>query len=305
MSLRNAVCSAVFSVIAVLCLPSAALASAAADCGRAAGQLLPARASAAPGGSGFVQALQSLGDDQREAAIYEQLMAGNVPRFLRQLVPVRLSGRRADGQPLEATVCVMPDYLAVGSDSDYFLVPMRLETALAVAQRYGFTLPTPKLVDAIYEQSRVHLAPQPLPPGDTMRSTAYYWHHNEMVREQRAELGAPLGALTAGDKKDLVITNRLWSKLQRVAIYGWHLGGGRPIQPLSTVHGWRYADYSHGVRLVSDIAYVDGRPCSLIELLSNPQTAGLFSDEGPMPRLGELFGLLTARRSGGAMIGMQ
>ncbi len=132
-------------------------------------------------------------------------------------------------------------------------------------------------------------SPQPLPAGDTMRSTGYYWHHSELVREQRQTFAAPPGALTAGDKKDLVLTNRFWGNLARVAIYGWHRPDGRPIQPLSTVHGARYADYSHGVRLVNAIAYVNGHAASLLELLQDPQLGALLSDEGILRKAGELL----------------
>ena len=54
-------------------------------------------------------------------------------------------------------------------------MPMGLRTALAAAARFGFALPTPRMVDAIYEQAEFHLRPQPLPPGPEMRSNAYYW----------------------------------------------------------------------------------------------------------------------------------
>jgi len=40
-----------------------------------------------------------------------------------------------------------------------------------------------------------------------MRTTGYYGRHRELVREQRLAFEAPLGVLTAGDKKDLVLTN--------------------------------------------------------------------------------------------------
>ena len=85
-----------------------------------------------------------------------------------------------------------------------------------------------------------------------------------------------------------MLTNRLWSKQGRVAIYGWHRPDGTPIQPLSTVHGARYADYSHGVRLVSLVAYVDGVPRSLLDLLQDPRIAGSLSDEGPIERVADL-----------------
>ncbi len=63
----------------------------------------------------------------------------------------------------------------------------------------------------------------------------------------------------AGHKKDVVITNRLTREQGRIAIYGWHQPTGIPIQPLSTVHGAGYADYSHGIRLVSDVVLIDGK----------------------------------------------
>ena len=79
----------------------------------------------------------------------------------------------------------------------------------------------------------------------------------------------------AGHKKDLVLTNRLWQVPDRVAIYGWHRDVDRPIQPLSTVHGARYADYSHGVRLVSDTVYINGRKRPIDEVLGEPALAHL------------------------------
>jgi hypothetical protein len=256
---------------------------------------IPPRPLAAPNGQAFMQQVRGMSDDAREAAILAQLLQGNIPGFLRHLSPVELSEHLADGRLVKAVVCVSPDYLAIGTDENFMLVPMRLRTALTVAMGFGFTLPTRKLVDAIYHQAPVHLQPQPLAAGDTMRTTGYYWHHNELVREQRQGLPEPLGSLTAGDKKDLVLTNRLWANLERVAIYGWHLPDGMPIQPLSTVHGMRYADYSHGVRLVSAVAFVDGEARQLLSLLEDPQAAGVFSDEGIIRHPADLVNLLSVQ----------
>jgi hypothetical protein len=249
-------------------------------CGEALTHHIPPRASGAPEGDIFVRQLSGLDDDEREHAILEQLLAGNIPEFLRHLAPIRLTGSTQLGQPVDITLCVSPDYVAVGTDGNFFLVPMRLKTALTVAHEFRFALPTSKIVDAIYAQAALHLRPQPLPAGDTMRTTAYYWEHNELVSEQRASVTMQLGALTAGDKKDLVLTNRLWTYPGRVAIYGWHRPDGSPIQPLSTVHGARYADYSHGVRFVSDTVYLNGNTVSLLSVLQDPQLAGVLSDEG-------------------------
>jgi len=271
-------------------------AQAGAPCEAPPSEHIPPRPQYAPTGQTFARQIAAMDDDAREAAIYQQLITGNIPSFLRQRHPVRVTAEAEDGSTREAIICAAPDYLAVGTDDDYLFVPMRLGTAIAVAARYGDTLPTRRLVDAIYDQSRVHLSPQPLPASDAMRSTAYYWNHNRQVQQQRSSFSEPLGTLTAGDKKDLVLTTRLWSLPERVAIYGWHEPDGRPIQPLSTVHGSRYADYSHGVRLVSAIAYVGGVAQPLLELLSDPSSAPLFSDEGAIPNLPDLLKLLSVQR---------
>jgi len=263
-------------------------------CGETLSASIPPRPVSAAPGSVFSRAIAVLGDDAREDAIRSALIDGDLPDALRALRPVRLRGPRGDH---EITLCVMPDYLAVGSDQDPLLIPMRLATALEIASRYGFLLPTRRIVDAIYQQSSIKLRPQPLPAGDSMRSTAYYRRHNDMVLAQRGGWMTATDALLAGDKKDLVLTSRLWSRPDRVAIYGWHRPDGQPIQPLSTVHDKHYADYSHGVRLVSQTAYVDGQPQSLLRLLQDPAYAGVLSDEGPLPRLGELIAELSARTS--------
>jgi hypothetical protein len=148
--------------------------------------------------------LDNIGDDERELKIRSELLAGNIPEFLRHLQPVVLRAQPGDERHTQITVCVMPEYLALGSDDDFLLIPMRLETALAVANRYGFMLPTPKLVDAIYAQSEVHLTPQPLPASSSMRSTGYYRRHNELIGEQRSASGVAQGLLIPGHKKDLV-----------------------------------------------------------------------------------------------------
>jgi hypothetical protein len=248
---------------------------------------VPSRPSFAPTGSEFVRQIQSMGETEREEAIETELLSGDVPTFLIRFIPVEL-----DGTGASVTLCVAPDYLAVGSDKDFLFVPMRLSTALRVAQRYDAVLPTARIVDAVYEQADLRLAPQPLPPTDKMRSTAYYSEHNALVRKQREARGGALGELTAGDKKDLVLTERLWRMSDRVAIYGWHRGKHDPIQPLSTVHGARYADYSHGVRLVATRAYVDGEPRSLVALLSDPRLAPIINAEGAIARVPELIGKL-------------
>jgi hypothetical protein len=259
---------------------------------------IPPRTQGAPTGSEFVQRIRAVSGLARDELVQSELLSGNIPHFLRRLTPVTISGVE-QGQPVEITVCVLPDYLAVGSDRDFVYVPMGLEAALEIGVHFGFGLPTPTLVDAIYEESRVKLDPLPLPAGDSMRSTDYFAYHSELIARQRRTLSAGLGELTAGHKKDLVLTNRLWHVPDRVAIYGWHRDVDRPIQPLSTVHGARYADYSHGVRLVSDTVYINGRKRPIDEVLGEPALAHLLTVEGPMARLSERLTALIAHLAKG------
>jgi hypothetical protein len=250
---------------------------------------IPARPVTAPGGSGFAARVAHEDAREREVEITHEILRGNLPAFLRWLKPVKLKTQLPDGRRVTATICVMPDYLAIGADRDFLRIPMNLHSATEVATRFGFVLPTPKMVDAIYRHSSAHLTPQPMRAGPQMRSTDYYLRHNRRITEQRLSLGIALGTLIAGQKKDVVISNRLASHPGRIAIYGWHKRDGKPIQPLSTVHGENYADYSHGIRLVSDVMYLDGKPASVHDVLQDPELAFLLSDEGPVEILSRLI----------------
>lgn len=238
-----------------------------------------------------MQALQGVYGTQRDDVVAKQVLSGNFPPFLRLLVPVDIGGVLASGERMLVTICVMPEYLAVGDNLDFVRVPMGLGAAAKIASELGFLLPTAKMVDAIYSHAQVQLTPRPMKPTSQMVSTDYLLRHDEMIDAQRAQTPFGLSALTSGQKKDIVITNRLRSKLGRVAIYGWHQQNGRPIQPLSTVHGADYADYSHGVRLVSQTAFLNGKPASLPEIMADPELAGIVTGEGPISDVGSLLAI--------------
>jgi hypothetical protein len=234
----------------------------------------PPRPDVALTGSEFLRLTTTMASAAREAAILTEIRTGNVPSHIRKLTPVQVGY-----QDHQATVYVIPDYLAVGSDDDYVIIPMAPRTAMNIAREFGFTLPTKKLVDDIYNSSTLRLSPEPLRPGPRMRSNEYYQEHDRRIKSQRSRHKSS-SVLIAGHKKDVVLTPRLLLLPQRVAIYGWHRQNGRPIQPLSLVHGVEYVDYSHGVRLISRRATVDGREVDLSQVLSDAELNPLFSDEG-------------------------
>ena len=244
---------------------------------------IPPRAPQALTGSQFAESVSNMDRQERERAILSQMLEGNLPGFLRKLIPVRLKHDLPGGKAVLGTVFVLPEYLAIGSDSDFLRIPMNFHTAVAVAERFQFLLPTRKIVDAIYDQTASRFTPQPMPAGPQMRSTEYYSAHNAMIEKQAQAKGFSLGALVAGHKKDVVITNLLARRPGQIAIYGWHRAPGAPIQPLSTVHGAGYADYSHGIRLVGPMALIEGRLRSVYEILQDSVLAMVLSDEGAIP----------------------
>lgn len=254
---------------------------------------LPARPADAVGGAEFARRTSGLSSADRDRAVVAELESGNIPSFLGHLTPVKLTTNTSEGQAVAATIWVTPDYLAIGSDDDFLYVPLTYYSATTIADRFGSVLPTARMVDAIYEQSTHHLMPAPLPAGPLMRSNLYLSKHQQRIDMQRS--GLPLGELISGHKKDLVLSSRLRQVPGRVAIYGWHRAPGDPIQPLSTVHGAQYVDYSHGVRLVSTTVFVDGRPRSIYDALQDSHVAPVLSREGVTR---DPWGLMHPRLSG-------
>jgi hypothetical protein len=235
----------------------------------------PPRAEDAPTGSELMRSIAHLGPAEREQVVLDQIRSGNVPDHLRRGRTIELEH---DGH--RAQVEVMPDYLAVGSNEDFVRIPMTPRTAQALADQTGAVLPTRKVVDAVWEQADVRLDPRPM--RQERERTSTFAEHDAMIRAQLARNETEPGALIAGHKKDVVNTRRLTQRPDHVAIYGWHLANGKPIQGLSTVHHGSYVDYSHGVRLMSGRMTVDGRSMTAAEVLADPNLAGLLSHEGTM-----------------------
>jgi hypothetical protein len=228
---------------------------------------LPPRPSNALGGKAFAETIADLPAQAREAAIVQEITRGNLPDFLRTFTPIRTGG---------ATYDVMPDYLAIGSDADFVRMPMTPQSAMAVAQAFGCTLPTRKMVNDIYAAAELKLEPRPL----TEKREAFetFVQHNAIIESQRAGKTG----LIAGHKKDVVISNRLKEKPGKVAIYGWHKLDGKPIQPLYVGHVDWYVDYSHGIRLVRSPMRVNEKETTVEQVLRDPEQSKLLSDEGPI-----------------------
>jgi len=237
---------------------------------------IPPRPADAPGGRAVLESVAHASREAREQVLVQAVLEGNIPDFLRTWSPVESEWTDAAGKKHIAKYDVMPDYLAVGNDEDFVRIPISPQSAQTIADAFGASLPTTKMVEDITRAATVRLEPKPL--TEDRESIAAFLKHNALIEEQRA--GKP--GLIAGIKKDVVLTNRLNEKANRVAIYGWHHLDGKPIQPLTIVHVNWYVDYSHGIRLVRPAMTVDDKPRDLKFLLHDAKLSPLISDEGPI-----------------------
>jgi hypothetical protein len=242
---------------------------------------IPPRAGNAIEGTAFIDMVSRLSRDEREEAIRRELFSGNMPSFLRTLRTVTVSGKGADSASHTVVYRVMPDYLAIGSDRDYVRMPMVPYTGQAFVDAYGFVLPTRKMVDDIWTAAETHLDPRPLTVE--RESPFTFLQHHRIIEDQLK--GKQRGTFVAGIKKDIVVTNRLLEKPNRVAIYGWHYLDGKAIQPVYPGHVDWYVDYSHGVRPVERWMTADGKRMSFEQIMADSVLRPLLSDEGEIKAL--------------------
>lgn len=237
---------------------------------------MPPRPSDAVGGAEFIRRIASLDLAEREAAILREAARGNMPSFLRTFKIVEFKTQDEAGNHVTARLAAMPDYVSIGSDADFVRMPMTPQTAQQIADRFGCTLPTRKLVDAVDAAAELRLEPHPLRVAREAATT--FLAHHQIIERQRGE--SPLGLLISGIKKDIVLSPRIFERADRLAIYGWRKLNGEPIQPLTIVHHNRYVDYSHGARLIDDEIEIDGRRRTISEILQDDSLAPIVSDEG-------------------------
>jgi len=250
-------------------------------------KLKPRKADALTG-SEFAKSIadSSLALNDREEMIYKEIKSGNIPDFLRQLKKVSYTSK-INNQDYLIAFYSLPDYMAIGSDEDYIYIPMTPILAQRVANLVKCTLPTRKLVDLIYQNASVKLEPQPIPPTKAMTTVPIFIAHNELVKTQLIPylVQHKKGELTAGNKKDIVISNKIYTeKTPKVVIYGWHKLDGKAIQPLYNKHTNTWADYSHGIRLIQNKIFVNGKKITIAKVLADPILNQLLSDEGAIEK---------------------
>jgi hypothetical protein len=230
---------------------------------------------------------------RREEAVIAALVAGHMPSWLRRWEEVTLErgGHRA-------VVRVLPDYLAVGKDDNYVLMPLDQQSAQKVADAFNVHLPTAKICHAIYKKAKQLTRIQRGPNEGNLltTSTGAYRAHSRAIA---AAMGVAPGTFVAGHKKDVVIDRRHASSPDSIAFHGFYDAHGVPAEPCQESHGrtpgceeraaiahpeghGRMCDYSQGVRLLHPVVTIDGQPRPYIQVLADPELSLLLSADGPI-----------------------
>jgi hypothetical protein len=206
----------------------------------------------------------------------QELLAGNLPPFLKKFVAVNISIKNSlTTKNIRATYFVSPDYVSIGNDNDWTRIPLTPMAAQRLADAWKCFLPTRKIVEDIYKVAKVKLEPVPMYAFRDSTPTMYQ-HHLIIEGQRKGRRG-----LIAGIKKDVVISGKISRdvKNNRVAIFGWHKPDGKAIQPLYTGHIDWYVDYSHGIRLVYRKIKVNNKWMDYTDILKDQILKRLLCDE--------------------------
>lgn len=236
--------------------------------------IVPERNSLAVTGTQFYKSAVAFHWHDRDSFAVKGILSGNIPSFLKRFTKVRTSIISAEGKKINAMYYVLPDYLSIGADNDWARIPLSPMAAQQIADSFHCFLPTRKMVDDIYKAAKIKLEPVPMYAFRDSTITMYQ-HHLIIEGQRKLRKG-----LISGIKKDVVISGKVSrDKPNHEAIYGWHKLDGKPIQPLYSGHINWWVDYSHGIRLIHRIIYVDGKPMDYIDVLKSERLRKLLCDE--------------------------
>ena len=188
------------------------------------------------------------------------------------------TAQAADGNEVAATLLAMPDYLAVGSDDDFVRMPMTPQTAQQIADQFGCTLPTRKIVDAIDARRNCTSSPAPSPrtarPSKRFSSTMK--SSKSSGAANRSACSSPASRKTSSLRHESSKSPSAWRSTA---------GGnsnGQPIQPLTIVHWDSTSTTATAPGWSSTKSTSTAKKSPSPTCLADPERCGLVSDEGPM-----------------------
>jgi len=134
-------------------------------------------------GSAFYQQAIGYNWQQRDSLAVQFFLQGDVPDFYKRFVRIKIHFTDSLKQDHSIEYEVAPDYLSIGTNEDWARVPLTPMAAQAIADSIHCFLPTRKMVNEIYEQSQVKLAPVPM--YAFRDSSVTMWQHHLIIEGQR------------------------------------------------------------------------------------------------------------------------
>ncbi len=130
-----------------------------------------------------------------------------------------------------------------------YVAPVGIGEAVELARLSGCELPTPGLVDAIWNASTLKLDALALRQTDFVEWSQAEMSAPAVIAAQEARIANQIAdrpfTLLGGSHKDVVRHPD-----GRIGLYGWHRRDGEPLQPFYAGHALSWKDYSQGLRLV-------------------------------------------------------
>jgi hypothetical protein len=170
---------------------------------------------------------------------------------------------------------VAPDYLSLGTDDDWARIPLTPMAAQVIADRFSCFLPTRKMVNDIYTQAKVKLAPVPM--YAFRDSSVTMWQHHLIIEgttQGNERIDRRYQKRCCSLRKNLARSqtrprSNLW-----MAQTGW-----QSDTTLYTGHINWWVDYSHGIRLIYKTIWVNGTAMDYTDVLKHPVYSKLLCDE--------------------------
>jgi hypothetical protein len=135
--------------------------------------------------------------------------------------------------------------------SPTYLAPIGIGEAFEIAKANGLVVPTPRMVNAIWQAADLKLAPHPQAhdgTAKTMNARALTDKQNDYIAQQ---IDGREFNLLGGTHKDIVFVDTAFGKaVNKPGIYGWHKLDGSVIQQEMWGHSLDWKDYSQGLRLI-------------------------------------------------------
>jgi len=218
----------------------------------------------------------------RQEYIEEQVFFGN---FDAKWVEIT-----SNVEGVEVRLLVMDDALKV----DGVRINVSATGEQRLADIFGASLPTPKVVDMMYASATRRISPSPQQISSTVEAMIKHSQKIDTMLVNGTGLAATVG-------KHWVLDAKLTVESSRACNYGWHfigtafqgIKGYSPvsraagpgvsvIQQNGTAHDRLHSDYSQICQLVNQKCFIDGKEYMFSEIVKDPVLSKFVSHQGKL-----------------------